>query len=393
MNIAMIGQKGYPARYGGVERHVAEISQRIVQSGHNVTIYNRECYGGNINNTIDGIAIKTIPTIKTKHLDAITHTFFSTIHAMYSKADVIHYHGVGPSLLSWIPRVFSKTTIITTFHCIDRHHQKWNWFARFMLRLGEKTTCVFAHNTITVSRSLQQYCSNEYLRKTIYIPNGVISHNDEETKNDLLKQFGLIKNQYILMVSRLVPHKGVHIMIEAFQKLKKENFLDVKIQDLKLAIVGGSAYTDEYVRALHALASKTNDIVFTDYQSGDTLDALFRGASYFVHPSMNEGMPITVLEAMSYGKPVLVSSIPEHMEVVKDTTMHFTENDVNSLYESINRLNNLPEKDKQRIGLDNKKHVKKEYDWDDITRSVIHVYENVNKSSKKSKPSCHCEPT
>lgn len=377
MNIAMIGQKGYPARFGGVERHVAEISERIVRAGHNVTVYNRAWYGGNTNEVIDGIAVVTVPTAKTKHLDAIVHTLFSTIHAMYKKADVIHYHGVGPSLLSWIPRVFSNAKVVTTFHCIDRHHQKWNWFARFMLHLGERAACMFAHETITVSRGLQQYCRNEYVKETTYIPNGVSVRDEHATPHDVLDTYGLAAGKYILMVSRLVPHKGAHILIKAFQKMKAELFLHKDAQDMKLAIVGGSAYTDDYVSSLHTLAGKSNDIVFTDYQSGDALDTLFRSAAYVVHPSMNEGLPITVLEAMSYGQPTLVSSIPEHLEVVKDTTMHFTENDVASLAEKMIMMMDMSDEEKQHISNANKAHVLKEYNWDDIVESIVDVYTTI----------------
>ncbi len=384
MKIAMIGQKGYPARYGGVERHVAEISQRIVQAGHDVTIYNRAWYGDNINEMVGGITIKTLPTIRTKHLDAIVHTFLSTFHAIYKKVDVIHYHGVGPSLLSWIPRMFSNAKVVTTFHCIDRHHQKWNWFARRILHLGERAACICAHATIAVSRGLQQYCRNEYLQETTYIPNGVPVRNKGSVKEKLLEPFGLEKNKYILMVSRLVPHKGAHILIEAFQKLKKENFLNSNVQKLKLAIVGGSSYTDDYVRSLPMLASKSNDIVFTDYQSDKSLDTLFRGASFVVHPSMNEGLPITVLEAMSYGQPTLVSSIPEHLEVIKDTNMHFVENDVDSLHERMDALINIDEKNKISIGKYNKMYVTREYDWDTIVDNIVQLYETTLPQKKLS---------
>ncbi len=379
----MIGQKGYPAHYGGVERHVAEMSQRIVRAGHEVTVYNRAWYGGKLDTSVDGITIKTIATIRTKHLDAIVHTFLATVHALFSKADVIHYHGVGPSLLSWIPRVFSNTTVITTFHCIDRHHKKWNLFARFMLHLGERAACTFAHETITVSRTLQQYCRNEYVKETTYIPNGVPVQDETTPNDDLVEPFGLEKDKYILMVSRLVAHKGAHILIESFQKLKQENFLNARMQDMKLAIVGGSAYTDDYIKSLHLLASKSNNIVFTDYQSGKALEALFKHASFVVHPSMNEGLPITVLEAMSYGKPTLVSSIPEHLEIVKDPSMHFIENNVDSLAEKMGTMMQMSETEKANIGDANKIHVAKEYNWDEIVDAIVEVYETVQNSSHK----------
>lgn len=387
MNIAMIGQKGYPPQFGGVERHVAELSTRLVQAGHTVTVYNRAWYGGRINETIDGIHIKTLPTLRTKHLDAIVHTFNSTIHAIYTKADIIHYHGVGPALLSWIPRVFSRANVITTFHCIDRHHQKWNWFARFMLRIGEQATCTFAHKTITVSRGLQQYCRNEYIKETAHIPNGVaVRTHTGSIDTTLLDTFGLSRDNYILMVSRLVPHKGAHVLIEAFQKLKQA-MTDTDTTHLKLAIVGGSAYTDDYVASLHTQAGSSNDIIFTDYQSGDTLDTLFRGASFVVHPSTNEGLPIAVLEAMSYGKTIIVSNIPEHLEVVKDTQMHFVENNVDSLVEKLRYLLSMSPEEKNERGATNQAYVEKEYDWNAIVGQTIELYEKDASSSESTSQS------
>ncbi|PIR76637.1 MAG: hypothetical protein COU32_01045 [Candidatus Magasanikbacteria bacterium CG10_big_fil_rev_8_21_14_0_10_42_10] len=385
MNIAMIGQKGYPAHYGGVERHVAEISERLVRDGYNVTIYNRAWYGGDMNGTDSstGVRVKTVATIRTKHLDAIVHAWLSTFHAIYKKADVIHYHGVGPSLMSWIPRIFSHARVITTFHCIDRHHQKWNWFARFMLRMGEKSACFFAHETITVSRTLTTYCEREYRRETTYIPNGVSVRAENMSSNELLSPFGLTQGSYVLMVSRLVPHKGAHILIEAFQKLKQESLLNEYMNNLKLVIVGGSAFTDDYVRSLHTLAAPSNDIVFTDYQSGDTLESLFRGASFVVHPSMSEGLPITVLEAMSYGKPTLVSTIPEHLEVVKDVRMTFIENDITALYKRMKGLISMSNEEKQRIGDANKRYVGATYNWDDIVTDIISIYQQKQKVHKE----------
>jgi len=138
MRIAMIGQKGIPAIYGGIERHVEELSLELAKQGHTVLVYARKWYTPKNIKNYHGINIIHTPTLRTKHFDAIAHTFFSTIHAMFQKPDVIHYHGVGPSLLSWIPRVFSpKTKVVATVHCLDRYHQKWGLFARIMLRFGE----------------------------------------------------------------------------------------------------------------------------------------------------------------------------------------------------------------------------------------------------------------
>ena len=174
MKIAMIGQKGMPAIYGGVEKHVQDLASRLVLAGHKVIVYSRKWYTKKEDGEINGVTIKHLPSIHTKHLDTITHSLLATIHAIISGCDVIHYHGVGPSLISWIPRIFlPETRIITTAHCLDRYHQKWGWFARFMLRVGEWTAGKFSHTTIAVSKTIQNYYLNEYKKQTIFIPNGV----------------------------------------------------------------------------------------------------------------------------------------------------------------------------------------------------------------------------
>ena len=247
MRIAMIGQKGMPASHGGVERHVHDLSVELAKTGHSVTVYSRSWYSQlSADATVEGVLVKHLPTLKTKHLDTISHALFASFHALFQGYDVVHYHGVGPSLVSWIPRLFSKSKVVTTFHSIDRYHQKWGAFARLVLRLGEKAAVWFAHDTITVSRSLEMYCLNEFDQETVHIPNGVKKSNPTKDST-VLKKFGLKPNQYILMVSRLVPHKGAHLLVEAFTALKNANETNPAFTNLKLVIVGGSVYTNKYI--------------------------------------------------------------------------------------------------------------------------------------------------
>ncbi len=374
----MIGQKGIPALYGGVEKHVHDLAVRLAKNNE-VTVYSRKWYTPNLDTKFEGVNIIHTPTIHTKHLDAIVHTFTSTIHALFQKYDIIHYHGVGPSLLSWIPRIFSpKTKVVTTFHSIDRYHQKWNFFAKLFLRLGERTACTFAHQTISVSESIKQYCLNEFNTKTIYIPNGVNEIN-KQIGSENIKQFSLEKNNYFVMVSRLIPHKGAHFLIEAFHKLKAQYPNDDKIKKIKLAIVGGSAYTDDYVKKLHIQASNVNEIIFTDFQSGKILEELYANSLALVHPSLNEGLPITVLQAMSYSIPVLVSTIPEHLEVVKNPKMLFKENDAETLKNCLYNFINLSEKERYEMGQENKQIIHTTYSWDVIVQEIEKLYKTLIK--------------
>lgn len=379
----MIGQKGIPAIHGGVERHVHDLSLNLAKKGHEVFVYSRKWYTNkNEDYNIENVKIIHKPSLHTKHLDTITHTFFATIDAIKkeNKIDVIHYHGVGPSLLAFIPRIFSpKIKVISTFHSIDRYHQKWNFLAKTVLRLGERAACKFPHQTITVSRSLENYSVNEYKAKTIYIPNAVNSldempNYEEILRADNLKKFNLEKGKYLVMISRLVPHKGAHILIQAFVNLKNKYKDDPKIQELKLAIVGGSVFTDKYVRDLHVLASSQNDIIFTDFQSGNILEELYSGSLALVNPSMSEGLPITVLQAMSHKKPVLVSNIAEHLELVKNPKYIFNENDIEDLENKLFDFLCADENGRSLEGEQNLKTVNKYYTWENIAPQIIKVY-------------------
>lgn len=310
MTIAMIGQKGIPATFGGIERHVEELSARLTMAGHLVIAYTRPYYTAPKLTAHRGIRLISLPSLRTKHFDAISHTFLATLHAVRQPVDVIHYHGVGPALLSWLPKLLrSKAKVVVTFHCIDRKHKKWGLVARSFLRLGEWAAVTWPDTTIAVSRTIQQYCLTVYGRRTVYIPNGVnpMPH-PQRTERAMLRRFGLRPKQYVLSVARLIPHKGVHYLIQAFTSLRT---------NVKLVIVGDGFYTDAYVRRLRVLAKNDQRIVFTGWRHGPALAAMFRHARLFVLPSETEGLPITLLEAGSFGLPLLASDIPENLEIIK----------------------------------------------------------------------------
>ncbi len=374
LKIAMIGQKGIPARFGGVETHVHDLSSRLAKLGHNVTAYSRKWYTKKDTAFINDVLAKSLPSIRTKHLDTISHTFLATIDAINEEYDVIHYHGVGPALLSWIPRLFApEITVITTFHSIDRKHAKWGTFAKMVLTVGEWMTGKFAHKTISVSRTIQQYMRDVYDVKTVYIPNGVPNYS-KSTKLSALQTWNLQPNKYIIAVSRLIKHKGIHYLILAFKDLKLKN--PELLKDMKLVIVGDGYYTDEYVSSLKELAKDFSDsIIFTGFQSGDTLKQLFSHAHMMIHPSDQEGLPITVLEGMSFSLPVLVSDIPEHRELITDKRFLFKRSNIENLKEQIKQVLSLDTDKKIIAGERNKKLVHDDYNWDTIVHNTEQVYE------------------
>lgn len=376
MHIAMIGQKGIPAKFGGVERHVHALALRLAASGDTVTVYARSWYTeGSEVLTVPNLSVIETPTIHTKHLDAIVHTLTSTIHAMIHGHDVYHFHGVGPSLLSFLPRLFRPNArVITTFHSIDRHRPKWGRVAKWILHMAEYTSCVFAHETIVVSQGLQRYCKDKFQKETVYIPNGV-ALSTEQADRTLLAPFHLSENNYILLVSRLTEEKGAHILIRAFTQLKQQYPNDPAIQDLKLAIVGGSSFTDAYVADLHRMSGAHSDVVFTDFQAGATLHTLYRHARMMVHPSFLEGLPISVLEGMSYEQYIIVSDIAEHRELISKPECLFEAGNAEDLAKKLYTALTSPKGVLQPTINAHKYLVDTMYTWESVVERIKQVYQ------------------
>ena len=380
MRIAIIGSKGIPATFGGVERHVEELACGLAKKGHSVTVYSRKWYTNYSEKTYKGVTVKNIRSLKSKNLDTISHVFLSTIDALRSHDfDIIHYQGVGPSLLSFIPRIFDrKVKVVATFHCEDYKHEKWGLFAKTMLKFGEKAATLFPHKTITVSKILKDKVRDIYNREAEYIPNGVeIKDIKDINKNyEVYNKFNAVPGEYIFTVTRLVRHKGVHNTIEAYKKLPN----DLK-NKYKFVIVGGGLFNDSYEKELKASIKNEKNIIMTGMQSGNDLETLFTGAKLFVHASYTEGLPVTLLEAANYNIPALVSDIPEHLEVIgNDRGFTFKTGDVDDLRLKLETLLS-PDKESllRETAASAKKYVEKEYNWNDIVDKTEELYKNVLK--------------
>jgi glycosyltransferase involved in cell wall biosynthesis len=376
----MIGQKGIPVISGGVERYVQELSERLVIEGHEVVVFCRKWYSGKAR--YDGKVKRVfVPTIPTKNLDAIVHTFLSIFVAAWLKADIVHIHCVGPALLSWLPKLLRPSTkVVVTFQCLDRKQKKWGAFARLMLWLGERAACRFPDKTIVVSKTLLEYTRENFNADPIYIPNGVTMPKGEN-KVELIKRFDLKPDRYFIMVSRLVAHKGQKLLIRAWQKARLTN--PKLLGKMKLAIVGSGAFTDEYVKEVKRLAAGDESIVLTGEQTGETLHALFANAYAAIHPSAVEGLPLAVLEAMSYGKCVLASNIPEHMEMIRAHGLSFRLDDPDDLVRQIIMMVEAPAETKH-VGRLAAEFVKANYSWDEIAARIEMLYRNLLRERKNS---------
>ncbi|MBI2415403.1 MAG: glycosyltransferase family 4 protein [Candidatus Kerfeldbacteria bacterium] len=368
MNIAMIGQKGIPTMAGGVEKHVQELSVRLAAAGHNVTVYTRPWYTPAQRRRYSKVALVSLPSLRSKHADAISHTALAIVHAAFRlKPEVVHIHAVGPALLTPLARVLCPSAkVVVTFHCIDRQHQKWGRFAKIMLRLGEVMAMRFAHEVITVSKTLQDYSYEVYGRQTHYIPNGISVVNRRPAQL-IKRKFDLSSQSYILCVARLVRHKGIHHLIAAYQQLHT---------DKKLVIVGDGAFTDDYIQEIHTQANTNPNIIFTGLQTGHLLEELFSNAYAFVLPSESEGLPIVVLEAAAYGLTVLASDIPANVEIVQHCGLMFRNRSVPDLVKQLMVVLHEPDI-VQRTGKLARSHVLKHYLWDDIAVRTNQLYQQL----------------
>lgn len=374
MRIAFIGHKRIPSREGGIEIVVDELATRMVARGEQVVVYNRK--GRNVageefdnqSSTSDkpymyrGVKVIPVTTIDAKGLAALTSSFFATLKAIKARPDVIHYHAEGPCVPLRLAHWFGIRTV-ATIHGLDWQRAKWGRFASTYLKLGERTAAKCADEVIVLSRNVQRYFKDTYGRDVRFIPNG-IERNTPVAADAITRKYGLEKDGYILFLGRIVPEKGVHYLIEAFKRLDT---------DKKLVIAGGSSDSAEYYESIKAAAASDPRIVLTGFTQGEELAELYSNAYVYVLPSDLEGMPMSLLEAMSYGNCCLTSDIPECAEVVGDHAVTFHKGDVDDLTV---KLGGLLSDSAQVMSLKTSAadYITDKYSWDDVVDRTLALY-------------------
>lgn len=372
--IAMFGQKRMPSREGGVEIVVEELSTRMAKLGHEVTCYNRRGHhvsGSEFdsNNSelkeYNGVNIKSVLTIDKKGLAAISSSFFATLACCFKKYDVVHIHAEGQGFFCGLIKLFRpKTRLIATIHGLDHQRaDKWSKFARWIILQGEKQIVKHADAIIVLSKNVQDYFKQTYNRDTIFIPNGVNKPNKKEA-NKIYDKFNLCKDGYILFLGRLVPEKGIKYLIEAFKAVKT---------DKKLVIAGGSSDSQNYVNELKDLANNNSRIVFTGFVQGQILEELYSNAYMYCLPSDLEGMPLSLLEAMSYGNCCLVSDIPECSEVIEEHAVTFKKSSVEDLHHKLQELIDDPNK-VESYKAKAADYICNKYNWDSVVSRTLNLY-------------------
>lgn len=366
MKIAMIGHKRMPSREGGIELVIEELSTRLVKKGHSVTCFNRKgryVSGEKVEKQKEykGVRIKEVFTVDRKGLAAMTSSFCACLRASFGEYDVVHIHAEGPAVFSFIPHFLHKKVVVT-IHGLDWARAKWKGIAKWYIKQGEKNAVRFADEIIVLSQGAKKYFLKEYGRETKFIPNGV--NRLEIREADEIKKWGLRKNNYVLYLGRIVPEKGEHYLIEAYKKIET---------DKKLVIAGGISDTAEYGKELKELSKDDERIIFTGFVQGRVLEELYSNAYIYCLPSDLEGMPLSLLEAMSYGNCCLVSDIDECKEVVESHGVVFKKGSIEDLRAKLEEL--IQNKDVvEKYKGENADFICNKYSWDEVVEKTMKVY-------------------
>ena len=370
MKIAMIGHKRIPSREGGIEIVVEEISTRLAALGHTVHAYNRrgKYVHGSDNDfrkmkEYKGVKIIQIPTIPKKGLDALVYSFFAVILALFERYDIIHFHAEGPGVMILIAHLF-RIRSVSTVHGLDWQRAKWGGFASKYIKYGEKIIARYAAEIIVLSLNNQKYFLDNYNRSANFIPNGVNKPVIRKA-SVISKKYGLHGQDYLLFLARLVPEKGLDYLIDAYEQITTSK---------KLVIAGGSSHSEEYEENIKVKAASDNRIIMTGFVQGELLEELFSNCAIYILPSDVEGMPLSLLEAMSYGCTCLVSDIPENTEVVGDYAAVFKKSNAEDLKEKLVYLldNGFSKYTPQEIS----DYILEKYNWDKVVDNHLELYNN-----------------
>jgi len=370
-HIVFLGLRGFPNVQGGVETHCENLAPILVNNGFKVTIITRSPFHKHHDDWA-GVSFLPIWSPKINGFEAFIHSFIGTIVAIFLRPDILHIHAIGPAFFTPLARIFGLKVVVT-HHGFDYEREKWGWFAQWILRSGERFSVNFSNCLIVISKVISDSIRDRYSRKVQIIPNGVKMPH-QTSSSDILDRFKLKKNKYILFVGRLVQEKRQLDLINAFNSLN--------LQDWKLVIVGGSDHPNEYELNIYKEARKNCNIVMAGFQKGSALNELYSNASFFVLPSSHEGLPIVMLEALSYGLPVIASDIPANLEVGLDKNCYYPMGDIQKLSSLILMNVNNPlfylESEKEKL----KNWVTKKYNWLEVANKTIKIYQKILNSTR-----------
>lgn len=369
MEIVVTGTRGIPYIMGGVETHCEELFPRIVKRGFDVTVIRRTNYVQDDLTVWNGVKLVDIESPKKKSFEAIIHTFRAINKAKRLGADILHIHAIGPALLVPYAKILGMK-VVFTHHGTDYDRDKWGFAAKTMLKLGERMGCMFADDVIVISDVIRNLIKRKYGRtQHVHLIYNGVSQPEICDYPEYFQELGIEKGKFILGMCRLVPEKNLHHLIEAFVKLKSEKLKGKNsCFEIKLVLAGDTDFEDDYSRGLKEMAKK-NGVVLTGFIKGRRLHSLLTNCLCYCLPSSHEGLPIALLEAMSYGVKVIVSDIPANLEVCLPKEDYFPVGDVDALADKLAKVIEQP---LERITYDMQK-----YDWGKIADQVGDIYRKV----------------
>ena len=370
MKVAVLGLRGFPDVPGGVETHAQKLYPRLAVLGCDVVVFTRRPYVNPQMRSWCGVTLKALPCPKHKFLEAFLHSVIAVFAAYRERPDVLHIHAIGPSLALPAARLLGMRVVVT-HHGPDYERKKWGYVAKQVLRAGETCARRWAHQIICVAPHIAERIRFTSRSEPIVIPNGVEIPSPAST-TESLDRFGLTAGKYVFTLGRFVPEKGFHDLLEAFARLSTN---DKRAAGWKFVIAGASDHQDAYSRELCAIASDTPHVVLTGYQTGRALQELFSHAGLFVLPSLYEGLPIALLEAMSYGLSCIASDIPANTAVGLPQERLFEPGDVQQLGERLSRFLASPLTAAERKA--QIEYLRNAFDWDTIAHRTLAVYQAV----------------
>lgn len=382
MKIAVIGAKGLPPKQGGIEHYCAEVYPRMVAQGHSVDLYARSTYtNGSWGERYDfeGVKVISLPGIEMRGVDAFITSAIAAVIASAKKYDIVHFHALGPSLFTCLPRIATSTKVVVTCQGLDWQRAKWGSFSTRLIKMGEEAAVRFAHGIIVVSDALQKYFLQTYDRDTVYISNAPAKYGESDLNFSYGTQLGLEKGRYILFLGRLVPEKRPDLLVDAFAHLENQGW--------KLVLAGGVSDTKSFTNQLLSKVADNRNIIFAGELRGARLWEIVRGAGLFVLPSDLEGLPLAMLEAMREGIPVLASDIAPHQQLINGSRgLLFEAGNLSSCTQSMNWAITHPA-ELAVMAKSAQKYVQLNYSWERITAETLKLYAKLLHSSEQVKVS------
>lgn len=366
MRVMVLGLRGFPGIQGGVETHAEHLYPRLKELGCEIEVITRSRYWtATAGEAVPGIRFIPLWSPASTGAEAFVHSFLGVLYAGLKRPDVLHIHAIGPAIFAPLAKLLGLRVVIT-HHGPDYDREKWSGPAKFILRTGERLGVLFSDARIVISGVIRDLVKRKYGRDSDCIPNGV-EIRAAVGPGETLARFGLEAGRYLVNVSRMVPEKRHLDLIKAFDRAALDGW--------KLVLVGDLSADDAYIRQVVEAAKSSPNSVLTGFQSGRALAELYSNAGVFALPSTHEGLPIALLEALSYGLPSIASDIPANLEVDLPRGQYFRVGDIADLADAFTRIATQERPADYRETLQN--WVRGKYDWAPIARSTLGVYERI----------------